>query len=133
MLPFHRAAGSRNVCKVPYGSCHVRDYSKGDLLCSVRLKLLSVLQSSVLVNALAEEVRGLQVFFGMCGDYLGRKKIYLLTLLIIITATIGQAMASSTVMGAHRAHLPGSVVRARSYPVLQKVQKYDLSSLQYLQ
>lgn len=49
-------------------------------------------------------VHGFQVFFGMCGDYLGRKKIYLLTLLIIITATIGQALASSTVMGAKRIH-----------------------------
>jgi len=40
-----------------------------------------------------------QIVFGFCGDYLGRKKIYLLTLIIIITATIGQAMASSTVFG----------------------------------
>lgn len=48
----------------------------------------------------------MQVFFGVCGDYLGRKKIYLLTLLIIITATIGQAMAASTVYGAPSPHPP---------------------------
>lgn len=41
----------------------------------------------------------LQIVFGVCGDYLGRKKIYLLTLFIIIVATLGQAMAASTVFG----------------------------------
>ena len=41
----------------------------------------------------------LQIVFGVCGDYLGRKKIYLLTLFIIIVATVGQAMAASTVFG----------------------------------
>ena len=40
-----------------------------------------------------------QVFFGFLGDYLGRKKVYLLTLLIMITATIGQCFAASTVKG----------------------------------
>ncbi|CAL8470991.1 g10533 [Coccomyxa elongata] len=40
-----------------------------------------------------------QVFFGFLGDYLGRKKVYLLTLLIMIVATIGQCFAASTVKG----------------------------------
>ncbi|KAK9901321.1 hypothetical protein WJX75_006338 [Coccomyxa subellipsoidea] len=40
-----------------------------------------------------------QVFFGFLGDYLGRKKVYLLTLLIMITATIGQCFAASTFKG----------------------------------
>ena len=43
---------------------------------------------------------GWQIFFGVCGDYLGRKKVYLVTLIIIIVATIGQAMSASTVFGA---------------------------------
>lgn len=42
---------------------------------------------------------GWQIFFGVCGDYLGRKKVYLFTLIIIIVATIGQAMSASTVFG----------------------------------
>lgn len=32
----------------------------------------------------------MQVVFGILGDYMGRKKVYLLTLVIMITATIGQ-------------------------------------------
>ena len=40
-----------------------------------------------------------KIVFGVCGDYLGRKKIYLLTLIIIIVGTVGQAMAASTAYG----------------------------------
>ncbi|KAK9846381.1 hypothetical protein WJX81_002681 [Elliptochloris bilobata] len=40
-----------------------------------------------------------QVFFGVCGDYLGRKRIYLVTLVIMIVATIGQALAASPIRG----------------------------------
>jgi PHS family inorganic phosphate transporter-like MFS transporter len=40
-----------------------------------------------------------QVFFGLCGDYLGRKKVYLLTLIMMIVCTIGQCFAASPVKG----------------------------------
>ncbi|KAL0021007.1 hypothetical protein WJX77_006224 [Trebouxia sp. C0004] len=40
-----------------------------------------------------------QVGFGLMGDYLGRRKVYLITLFLIIGATIGQALAASTVKG----------------------------------
>ncbi len=41
----------------------------------------------------------MQVVFGILGDYMGRKMVYLLTLVIMITATIGQCFAASTVKG----------------------------------
>jgi MFS transporter, PHS family, inorganic phosphate transporter len=41
-----------------------------------------------------------QVFFGLMGDRFGRKSIYLVTLLIMIVATIGQCTSASTVRGA---------------------------------
>ena len=41
----------------------------------------------------------MQVFFGVCGDYLGRKRIYLVTLVIMIVATIGQALSASPIRG----------------------------------
>ena len=40
-----------------------------------------------------------QLFFGVLGDKMGRKKVYLITLLLMITATIGQASSASTVRG----------------------------------
>ncbi len=40
-----------------------------------------------------------QVFFGVCGDYLGRKRIYLVTLVIMIVATLGQALSASPIRG----------------------------------
>ena len=40
-----------------------------------------------------------QVFFGVCGDYLGRKSIYLVTLVIMIVATLGQALSASPIRG----------------------------------
>lgn len=40
-----------------------------------------------------------QLTFGFLGDYLGRKKIYLVTLIIMIYGTIGQCFAASTVKG----------------------------------
>lgn len=40
-----------------------------------------------------------QVTFGICGDYLGRKKIYLITLILMITCTIGQCFAASPFKG----------------------------------
>lgn len=41
----------------------------------------------------------MQIFFGVCGDYLGRKRIYLVTLIIMIAATIGQALCASPIRG----------------------------------
>ncbi len=41
-----------------------------------------------------------QVFFGVLGDKLGRKKIYLITLMLMIFATIAQALSASVVKGA---------------------------------
>ena len=50
-----------------------------------------------------------QVFFGVLGDKLGRKKIYLITLLLMIFATIAQALSASVVKGAPSLHLsPGT-------------------------
>jgi len=40
-----------------------------------------------------------QLTFGFLGDYLGRKKVYLVTLIIMICGTIGQCFAASTVKG----------------------------------
>ena len=40
-----------------------------------------------------------QVTFGICGDYLGRKKIYLVTLILMIACTIGQCFAASPFKG----------------------------------
>jgi hypothetical protein len=40
-----------------------------------------------------------QVFFGVCGDYLGRKRVYLVTLVIMIVATLGQALSASPIRG----------------------------------
>lgn len=48
--------------------------------------------------ALAGTLLG-QVFFGLMGDYLGRKKVYLHTLLLMIFATVAQAMSANTVKG----------------------------------
>lgn len=41
-----------------------------------------------------------QVFFGVLGDRLGRKNVYLITLLIMVVATIGQTTSASAVRGA---------------------------------
>ena len=43
-----------------------------------------------------------QLLFGCLGDFLGRKKVYLYTLLLMIFATVAQALSSSTVKGVHR-------------------------------
>ncbi|KAK9805161.1 hypothetical protein WJX72_002836 [[Myrmecia] bisecta] len=40
-----------------------------------------------------------QVFFGILGDRLGRKKVYLLTLMLMIGATIGQSLSASPLQG----------------------------------
>ena len=40
-----------------------------------------------------------QVTFGICGDYLGRKKIYLVTLILMIACTIGQCFAATPFKG----------------------------------
>lgn len=40
-----------------------------------------------------------QVFFGFLADKKGRKSMYLITLIIMIVATIGQASAASAVRG----------------------------------
>ena len=40
-----------------------------------------------------------QLMFGFLGDYVGRKKVYLITLIIMICGTIGQCFAASTVKG----------------------------------
>ena len=45
------------------------------------------------------EGRLLQVTFGICGDYLGRKKIYLVTLILMIACTIGQCFAATPFKG----------------------------------
>ena len=37
--------------------------------------------------------------FGICGDYLGRKKIYLVTLILMIACTIGQCFAATPFKG----------------------------------
>lgn len=41
-----------------------------------------------------------QVFFGFLGDRMGRKSVYLFTLMIMIVATIGQCTSASAVRGA---------------------------------
>ena len=41
-----------------------------------------------------------QIFFGALGDRLGRKSVYLFTLMILIIATIGQCTSASAVRGA---------------------------------
>ena len=41
-----------------------------------------------------------QVFFGAMGDRLGRKSVYLFTLMILVVATIGQCTSASAVRGA---------------------------------
>ena len=46
----------------------------------------------------------LQVTFGICGDYLGRKKIYLVTLILMIACTIGQCFAATPFKGIGYAH-----------------------------
>jgi PHS family inorganic phosphate transporter-like MFS transporter len=48
--------------------------------------------------ALAGTLLG-QVGFGLMGDYLGRKKVYLITLMLIIGSTIGQCLSASTIRG----------------------------------
>ncbi|KAK9804692.1 hypothetical protein WJX72_000158 [[Myrmecia] bisecta] len=48
--------------------------------------------------ALAGTLLG-QVFFGILGDKLGRKTVYLFTLLLMITATIGQALSAQPLHG----------------------------------
>lgn len=40
-----------------------------------------------------------QVTFGICGDYLGQKKIYLVTLILMIACTIGQCFAAAPFKG----------------------------------
>lgn len=40
-----------------------------------------------------------QVFFGFLGDKLGRKKVYLVTLMLMIAATIGQALSAQPLKG----------------------------------
>ncbi|GAB4823954.1 hypothetical protein N2152v2_011000 [Parachlorella kessleri] len=40
-----------------------------------------------------------QILFGILGDFLGRKKVYLYTLLLMIFCTVAQALSASTIMG----------------------------------
>ncbi|CAL8470992.1 g10534 [Coccomyxa elongata] len=69
-----------------------------DLICiSIAKQALGIVYCVALVGTALG-----QVVFGILGDYMGRKKVYLLTLVIMITAIIGQCFAASMVKGIGR-------------------------------
>ena len=86
-----------------WGSPFALDQDVTSLFCNVGLQLVLTLHArSKLCHSPGADADSLcaQVFFGVLGDKLGRKKIYLITLLLMIFATIAQALSASVVKGA---------------------------------